>query len=104
MANPMTEDQEDLFTNIFHDTVNLVEALKDEADANKGRLPCREFSIVLTKLEEAEMWLRRGFEEMEYEVPEPDEGDDEDDDGDDEGDDASEEEESPPEDAKDEEE
>lgn len=79
--NPMTDEQEALFTDVFHATTELVDSLKDEADENGGRLPCREFSLAFTKLEEAEMWLRRGFEEMEYEVPEP-----EDDEGEEEGD------------------
>lgn len=78
MPNPMTEEQEALFVDAYQATAELVDALKDEADANGGRLPCREFSIVLTKLEEAELWLRRGFEEMEYEVPRLDVEDEED--------------------------
>lgn len=69
MSNPMTKKQEVLFVDVYRTTAELVDAMKDEADAHGGRLPCREFSIVLTKLEEAELWLRRGFEEMEYEVP-----------------------------------
>jgi hypothetical protein len=76
----------------YETTAQVVDAIKDLEEQLKGRLPGREFSIALTKLEEAEMWLARGFETAGFEeipVPEEEEeeeGDeDEDEDEDEEG-------------------
>lgn len=76
---PLSEDQEKFFTELQFEVDSLVEELRSEMEKSKGRLPCREFSIVMTKLEEAQMWTERGWMSLGYEVPELPEDEDEDD-------------------------
>lgn len=72
---------------------NLMDTIGEEIDVMRDLGPIsREFSLVLTKLEEAEMWGHRAFEELGYEIGDDDEDsddapdDDEDSDDDDEDD------------------
>jgi hypothetical protein len=77
----LTEDQELLWKDALHAMKSLGDALVDVGS------PIREFALGLTKLQEAEMWVERGFDMLDidvYEDKDDDEGD-EDDDEDDEG-------------------
>lgn len=84
----MSEEQQSL----YEDTLMTVRALVDDISASGT--PIREFALAFTKLEEAEMWLARGFDQLGIE---PDLGEDEDeseeDDEDEKGDESGDEEE-----------
>jgi hypothetical protein len=81
----LNKETEQALLNAYHH----ISAAIDELEA-AGRVS-REMSIVLTKVEEAEMWAERGFAELGYDLESiEDDGDDEDDE-DDEGDDEPEE-------------
>lgn len=73
-----TEDQEDAFAYALHKTRELTESLQEVG------VPTREFALGLTKLQEAEMWIDRGFELLDVD---PYGDDDEDEDDEDEDDD-----------------
>jgi len=49
---------------LYEDTAASVEELVDDLK-EAGSSPGREFAIALTKLEEAEMWMRRGLDQVE---------------------------------------
>lgn len=75
-----TEEQEDAYRDALKTCQDLTDILKEVG------APIRELALGITKLEEAEMWIERGFEELDLD---PYDGDDEDDEEDDEGDDDS---------------
>lgn len=85
----LSKDQEELFAGV----IGVIEEMV--TDLQEAGAPTRELSLLITKLEEAEMWGLRAFEVLGYEelplpeVPE-DEGDDDQDEP--EGDDGDEEE------------
>jgi hypothetical protein len=64
------------------EALSAIEDMIADIEADKSPTS-REFSIVRTKLEEAEMWLVRGFEVAGIDIGNI--GDDEDDEGEDEG-------------------
>lgn len=69
---PLTAEQKEML-------VESGNALDDALDAiTAAGTISRQFSLARTRLEEAEMWLERGFEEMGYAL---DEDSDEDEDG-----------------------
>ena len=75
----LTEKQQQLFEDALGTLRGLVDDIVEEG------APIREWALGLTKIEEAEMWIERGFDLLGIE---PDIGDDdEDDDADGEGDD-----------------
>ena len=77
----LTKEQEE----IFGDALVTIRSIVD--DIRAAGTPIREFALGFTKLEEAEMWLDRGFDSLGMEVSDPDDpDDDEDDDESDEGD------------------
>jgi hypothetical protein len=84
-AEPLTDAQKEALSEVGGAINDALVAMGDQPIS-------REFSIVRTKLEEAEMWLDRGFEELGYDldVEEDDEEDDDEEPGDDaeEGDEA----------------
>jgi hypothetical protein len=69
MADKLTKKQEKILGEMYPE----LEAMIDDLQA-LGPVS-REFSLVLTKLEEAEMWCERGFEAMGYEPPSDEEED-----------------------------
>lgn len=72
---PLPKKVEDAVFDVLHNTSESL-ALLEEI----GKMPSRELAIVMTKLEEAEMWLHNGLTKLGYdENPDEDEGDDEDD-------------------------
>jgi hypothetical protein len=79
---------------LYYQAIDMVDNFQELAERLKERLPGREFSLARTRIEEAEMWLLRGFETAGYdEVPMPEgvrglykEEDEEDEGDDDEGD------------------
>lgn len=71
---PLNKAEEKLYSEAIDLVSELVDDLKAEL-AKKRALPCREFSLAYTKLEEAEMWLMRGFDALGYHDEE--EGDEE---------------------------
>ena len=77
-----TEEQDKLYGEALATLQDLVE------DIQKSGPPIREFAIAVTKMEEAEMWLQRGYENLGLDDDEdPDEGDDDDEDPDEDEDD-----------------
>lgn len=70
-AKKLTEEEETLLGEVHGSISSLV----DELEVFK--FPSREFSIVFTKLEEAEMWMQRGFERFGYEPIDADAEEDE---------------------------
>jgi hypothetical protein len=76
MANELTKKQEKVLSEVHQSIQDLVEDLEDLGPVS------REFSLVLTKLEESEMWCQRGFEVKGYEPEDDVDGDDGDDDDD----------------------
>lgn len=72
----LTEKQEALLQDAF----GAIQSIIDDLDGE--RMPTREFSLMLTRLEESEMWGQRAFAALGYEMD-----DDEDEDDEDEGDD-----------------
>ncbi|RLB42434.1 MAG: hypothetical protein DRH30_04890 [Deltaproteobacteria bacterium] len=84
MADKLTKKQE----RGLSEAMAIIQDVVDDLD-NLGTVS-REFSIALTKLEESEMWIHRGFEKFGYEPEEedPDAEDGDEDEGDEpEGDD-----------------
>lgn len=84
---PLSEKQKDLLAEAGTSIDDALGAMEEAGQVS------REFSLVRTKLEEAEMWMERGFEALGYELdpgddePDDDEpGGDEDDEPEDEGD------------------
>ena len=76
----LTESQEEMWVYTLKTLVSLGDALEDVGS------PMREFALGLTKLQEAEMWIDRGFDMLGID-PHDDEGDEGDEyDGDDEDD------------------
>jgi len=59
---------------LFQEVVQAVQDMVDELHATPS--PTREFALMLTKLEEAEMWGQRAFETLGYESEDGDEGED----------------------------
>jgi hypothetical protein len=85
--NPLNKKQEKLLQEIHQAVQDMVDELHENPP------PTREFALMLTKLEEAEMWGQRGFEILGY-APDEDEGEEgEEGEEAEEGDDAGEEEE-----------
>ena len=76
MTDKLTKKQEKVLGEFYSDLEEMIEDLEDLGAVS------REFSLVLTKLQEARMWCEQGFEVKGYE---PEEADDEGDgdDGDD---------------------
>lgn len=77
-AQELSKEHEELFGEALSDTQDLVDTIEES-----GKPPTREFALALTKLEEAEMWLQRGFDKLGYdeEVDEDDEDEAESDEG-----------------------
>jgi hypothetical protein len=72
MADKMTAKQEKVLSETYSIIQDIIENLEELGPVS------REFAIVLTKLEEAEMWCQRGFEVKGYE-PEVEDDEEEDD-------------------------
>lgn len=73
---PLTDEEIDLLDSshaAISDAVDLMSTLLEK----KGRLPNRAFSVALTYLETAEMWMDRGFEEAGLVQDEDEDEDDE---------------------------
>lgn len=68
---------------LFEESLATLRSLVD--DLHSIQIPIREWALALTRMEEAEMWVNRGFEVLGIEEDEDDE--DEDDDSEDEEDD-----------------
>lgn len=65
----LTKDQQSFLEDVLAHTADLANDLSVLfEETNGGRPISREFAIVLTKLEEAEMWASRGFESLGYEL------------------------------------
>lgn len=70
MTDKLTKKQEKVLGELYSDLEEMVEDLEALGPVS------REFSLVLTKLEEAELWCQRGFEVKGYEpAPEEEEED-----------------------------
>lgn len=85
---PLTDEEVDLLDNAhaaMSDAIDLMTALMEKS----GRLPSRAFSVALTNLETAEMWMARGFDDAGL-VQEDDDEEDDDEEGDSDGDEPSE--------------
>jgi len=79
----LTKSQQSILEDVLAQTGDVISDLAFLfQETNGGRPLSREFAIVLTKLEEAEMWAARGFDALGYKLTpvEGDEGDDDDDD------------------------
>lgn len=72
----LTKSQEEMWAYALKASVSLGDALADVGS------PIREFALGLTKLQEAEMWIERGFDMLGIDPFEGDEEDEEDEDED----------------------
>lgn len=79
----LTKQQEKALVSVMADINGLVDDMEELVAANGGRPISREFALVFTKLEEAEMWCERGFARLGYELDSVDD-EEEDEAGDDE--------------------